>query len=270
MGVPELWLLAGLNGAGKTTSTQRQPIAGLLPGVTFLNPDDRTLAKIRATGYQGFADAPIDAQTALFFESANETSAQLEAAVVRCEQSGVETVLSSDKYRTLVENRVGPEGVRLADLCGSVVAGDRKTARGGSDSTRWAWRPRRQDRQALAAFPGLSGVVRQQRIRVLGGGQLGVDPGTATAFARLGFGRSPCIPVRRRLCRNEGGPGFAAALKHFFARERTPPDSGSIRFDARWQPRVNSSRPAPAAPCSPSCPCPAPGSSPPAAPRPNA
>ena len=77
MAIPELWLLAGPNGAGKTTSSQRQPIAGLLPGVVFLNPDDRTLAKIRAAGYGGFADAPANIQTALFIESANEVSTDL-------------------------------------------------------------------------------------------------------------------------------------------------------------------------------------------------
>jgi predicted ABC-type ATPase len=103
MAVPELWLLAGPNGAGKTTSAQRQPIAGLLPGVTFLNPDDRTLAKIRATGFAGFADAPADLQATLFIQSANEVLADLDVAIGRGAQIGVETVLSSDKYRAPVE-----------------------------------------------------------------------------------------------------------------------------------------------------------------------
>ena len=75
----------------------------MLPGFVFLNPDDRTLAKICAAGYGGFADAPADVQTALFIESANEVSADLDAAIARGQPIGVETVLSSDKYRTPVE-----------------------------------------------------------------------------------------------------------------------------------------------------------------------
>lgn len=55
---PELWIVAGPNGAGKTTCVQKEPISALLPGVTFLNPDDRTRAKLRAAGYGGFADVP--------------------------------------------------------------------------------------------------------------------------------------------------------------------------------------------------------------------
>ena len=60
MAGPEFWLVAGPNGAGKTTCVQMEPISQLLPAVTFLNPDYRTLEKLRALGYQGFADAPPD------------------------------------------------------------------------------------------------------------------------------------------------------------------------------------------------------------------
>lgn len=109
--VPELWIVAGPNGAGKTTAVQKAPINGVLPGVTFLNPDDRTLLKLRAAGYQGFADAPPDVQRRFFFEAADEVSAELDVALGRAEKVGVETVLSSDKYDALVEKVLAASGI---------------------------------------------------------------------------------------------------------------------------------------------------------------
>ena len=104
MHAPELWIVAGPNGAGKTTCVQKEPISKLLPGVTFLNPDDRTLTKLRAAGYRGFVDAPVDVQTKLFIESANEVFDELEQAITVGRAVGVETVLSSDKYKQLVDS----------------------------------------------------------------------------------------------------------------------------------------------------------------------
>jgi hypothetical protein len=52
MAAPEFWIVAGPNGAGKTTCVQKEPISGLLPDIAFSNPDDRTLAKLRAFGFQ--------------------------------------------------------------------------------------------------------------------------------------------------------------------------------------------------------------------------
>ena len=83
MAEPELWIVAGPNGAGKTTCVQKEPISHLLPDVTFFNPDDRTLVKLRSLGYQGFPDAPIEAQSRAFFESADEVFAELEKAIAR-------------------------------------------------------------------------------------------------------------------------------------------------------------------------------------------
>ncbi len=103
MTAPELWIIAGPNGAGKTTCAKTKPIAQLMPDVAFFNPDERTLQKLQAAGYQGFLDAPIDVQTRLFFESADEVFNELKQALARKQKIGVETVLSTDKYRTLVE-----------------------------------------------------------------------------------------------------------------------------------------------------------------------
>ena len=114
MSYPEFWIIAGPNGAGKTTGVSREPISLILPDVAFLNPDARTLLKLQAHGYQGFADAPIDVQTRLFFESADEVFEDLRKAISEGGVVGVETVLSSLKYRSLVDEVLSREGfVRL-------------------------------------------------------------------------------------------------------------------------------------------------------------
>lgn len=103
MTAPSLWIVAGPNGAGKTTCTQRRPITLLLPGVRFLNPDDLSREKLLRQGFSGFADAPYDVRRVAFFESADEVFDQLSRAISAGEAVGVETVLSTDKYRNLVE-----------------------------------------------------------------------------------------------------------------------------------------------------------------------
>lgn len=132
MNVPELWIVAGPNGAGKTTSVQKEPISGWLPAVAFANPDDRTLAKLLAAGYAGFAYAPADVQTRLFLESADEVFAELEAAVHQNRAVGVETVLSSGKYRPLVERvleRAGIVGLIYVALSSPEISRQRIAAR---------------------------------------------------------------------------------------------------------------------------------------------
>ena len=109
--VPQLWIVAGPNGAGETTSVQKEPIASILPRVPFFNPDDRTLQKLRAEGFKGFADAPFDIQTRLFIESANEVFNELKIVLDSGQSVGVETVLSSEKYRPLVETVNACDGI---------------------------------------------------------------------------------------------------------------------------------------------------------------
>ena len=111
MSYPEFWIIAGPNGAGKTTCVKTKPIADLLPDVDFLNPDERTLFKLRSLSYQGFSDAPVDAQTRLFFASADEVFEELKQALADNRKVGVETVLSSDKYRSLVESTQRAGGI---------------------------------------------------------------------------------------------------------------------------------------------------------------
>jgi predicted ABC-type ATPase len=137
MPVPELWIVAGPNGAGKTTAVQRAPIAALLEGVSFINPDDRTLLKLRAAEYDTFANTPPDILTRLFLESADEVFRDLVEMIDRCEPVGVETVLSSPKYRPLVEmvmDRGGFVGLVYLSLSSPELARRRvaaRVARGG-------------------------------------------------------------------------------------------------------------------------------------------
>jgi predicted ABC-type ATPase len=104
MPTPTLWIVAGPNGAGKTTCTQRRPITNLLPGVRFLNPDDRSREKLVRQSFVGFADAPSEVRQAAFLESADEVFAELTRAICTGESVGIETVLSTDKYRPSVES----------------------------------------------------------------------------------------------------------------------------------------------------------------------
>lgn len=101
---PQLWMVAGPNGAGKSTCVLKEPLAKLLPGIPFLNPDDRTRDKLLSLGYRGFADVPDTLLSRLFVESAEEIFRQLQDAVATDQAIGVETVLSTNKYRPLVES----------------------------------------------------------------------------------------------------------------------------------------------------------------------
>ena len=97
-------MLAGPNGSGKTTCAQGELIHSLIVDVRFLNPDYETLLRLRALGYEGFHDAPKEVQLSQFIASANDVSQQLSDSVDGGEEVGIETVLSTDKYLTLVED----------------------------------------------------------------------------------------------------------------------------------------------------------------------
>lgn len=136
---PEFWIVAGPNGAGKTTCVQLEPISAILPDVKFLNPDNLTLDKIKAAGHVGFADAPIDLQKRLFIQAANETFDDLVQSLARSQAVGIETVLSTDKYRPLVKRvmaRGGFVGLIYIALSSPEISRTRVAARvraGGHD-----------------------------------------------------------------------------------------------------------------------------------------
>lgn len=91
---PVLWIVAGPNGCGKSTAYNRTDIEGWGGSVWIINPDLLT-AKI----VESERNTP---------ESANLAAVQrierwLEASIEAYQTIGVETVLSSGKYRRLVE-----------------------------------------------------------------------------------------------------------------------------------------------------------------------
>lgn len=132
MSAPELWIIAGPNGAGKTTCAKKKPISDLLPDVVFFNPDERTLSKLLSAGYEGFQDAPIDAQTRFFFASADEVFNELKSALAQQKKVGVETVLSTEKYHQLVEMALNAGGLFCfiyVALASPSIAKERVTAR---------------------------------------------------------------------------------------------------------------------------------------------
>ena len=107
----QFWIVAGPNGAGKTTCVQAEPIRGVLPAIPFLNPDDVTKQLLDERGIARFADAPAGVLRECFVRAAEEVERQLIDTIGRGESVGIETVLSTDKYRPLVEQvrRLGGE-----------------------------------------------------------------------------------------------------------------------------------------------------------------
>ena len=91
---PIFWIVAGPNGSGKSTVYGRNDVAGLDGSVWFINPDLLTVRIQEAEGLE--------------LEAANLAAVQrieswLDASLEAHQTIGVETVLSSPKYRRLVE-----------------------------------------------------------------------------------------------------------------------------------------------------------------------
>lgn len=103
MSFGEFWIVAGPNGAGKSTLVQKAPIRSLLPHVVFLDPDDVTLRRLRQAGLQGFADAPEADLLEAYRAAADEVFAGVASRLETGQAAGVETVLSTEKYRPLVD-----------------------------------------------------------------------------------------------------------------------------------------------------------------------
>jgi predicted ABC-type ATPase len=108
---PELWIVAGPNGAGKTTLVSKEPVASLLPKVVFWNPDELARQILSERGFTGFASAPVDQLRSAFIEAADATFANLKNCISQGVPCGVETVLSTDKYKELVNMVLSAPGV---------------------------------------------------------------------------------------------------------------------------------------------------------------
>lgn len=112
MDAPELWLIAGPNGAGKTTVTRTRPLAELLGGVHFLNPDVRTLELLQERGIASFAATTRQPEVLreLNIQAAEDSHAELVQRLRAGGAVAVETVLSTTKYQPVVEEVVAAGG----------------------------------------------------------------------------------------------------------------------------------------------------------------
>jgi len=91
---PRFWIVAGPNGSGKSTLYDRTDIEGFGRSVWIINPD---LLSSRLHEQEG-----LDA-VAANREALNRIWAWLEASIRAHQTVGVETVLSTAKYRRLVD-----------------------------------------------------------------------------------------------------------------------------------------------------------------------
>lgn len=119
------WIVAGPNGAGKTTLVQSGPIAELVRDVEFLNPDDVSLLMLCNQGFAGWSDVPEKILRDTFIRAADAVFQQIKSALEQGRSIGVETVLSTDKYRPLIENVLeghGSVGLIYVTLSSSAIA----------------------------------------------------------------------------------------------------------------------------------------------------
>lgn len=89
-----MWLIAGPNGCGKSTLYNHTDIEGWDGSVWIVNPDQLT-ARLR--------DAESLILEAANVEALNRIEAWLKASIAVHQTIGVETVLSTSKYRPLIE-----------------------------------------------------------------------------------------------------------------------------------------------------------------------
>lgn len=90
---PKFWIVAGPNGSGKSTIYTGANIKDFNGSVWIINPDLLT-ARIQAVESTGLRKANLEAVRRIY--------AWLEASIAAHQTVGVETVLSTDKYRKLV------------------------------------------------------------------------------------------------------------------------------------------------------------------------
>lgn len=90
---PRLWIVAGPNGSGKSTLYSATDIEGFGPSVWIINPD------VLAARIQHGERKPLLRANG---EALDRIREWLEASLRAYQTIGVETVLSTDKYRSLV------------------------------------------------------------------------------------------------------------------------------------------------------------------------
>jgi predicted ABC-type ATPase len=139
---PELWIIAGANGSGKSTAYTEASVEAPTGSIWIINPDELSKRIAEHEAIPLNPDANIAAVTRI------ET--WLYASIATHQTVGVETVLSTAKYRALVE-AAHAEGFRVrliyvflrsADL--NVARVRLRVAKGGHDVAEASIRDRRR------------------------------------------------------------------------------------------------------------------------------
>ncbi|TDU67267.1 putative ABC-type ATPase [Prosthecobacter fusiformis] len=110
MSKPHLWIIAGPNGAGKTTLVQSGPFADLLSACEFINPDAITLAYLQESGITAWKDASKEMLKSTFIKAADDAEALLYKRMEEGAAVVIESVLSTSKYRAVVERVLELQG----------------------------------------------------------------------------------------------------------------------------------------------------------------
>ncbi|HEY5072617.1 MAG TPA: AAA family ATPase [Caulobacteraceae bacterium] len=138
---PALWIIAGANGSGKSTAYERATIEAPSGGIWFINPD-ALAARIVA-----HEKLPLNPEANL--EAVRRIERWLYASVDAHQTIGVETVLATGKYRSLVD-RAHEQGFRVRLIYVLLENGDLNVARvrdrvfkGGHDVPEQSIRSRR-------------------------------------------------------------------------------------------------------------------------------
>jgi predicted ABC-type ATPase len=107
---PRLWIIAGPNGAGKTTLARKLPFYRAMAQVQWLNPDEISKELLHERGGFSFQTASAELLQSTFFEAADLVLVRAKQLLESGSGVCVETVLSTDKYRTLVETTLQHNG----------------------------------------------------------------------------------------------------------------------------------------------------------------
>jgi predicted ABC-type ATPase len=149
---PVFLIIGGPNGSGKSSAYQDAGPEQFGRSFWIINPD---LLAARIRDVEG-----LDLGTANL-EAVQRIEAWLDASIHAHQTVGVETVLSTGKYRRLVAlaKQLGFEVWLIYVLLDSP---ERNVERVPASRERRACRPGRQDRRALSAFSGTAAVVPQR------------------------------------------------------------------------------------------------------------
>jgi predicted ABC-type ATPase len=101
---PELWIIAGANGSGKSTAYEEASVDVPTGSIWIINPDELSKRIAAHEGLRLNPEANIQAVTRI--------EAWLYASIATHQTVGVETVLATGKYRALVE-RAHAQGFRI-------------------------------------------------------------------------------------------------------------------------------------------------------------